>query len=308
MPTMNVNASLLIKASPEKIYPIISNLNYWETWSPWVLAEPSAAITVAKDGKYHEWTGEIIGSGNLKVVDEVENKSVSMDLNFLKPWRSFAKTTFELTPQKEGTLVQWTMESRLAFFLFWMKKQMEIFVSMDYNRGLLLLKDLIETGGTNSTLSFRGSKPFYATKYVGIKTSCPFSEIGNHMERDFTELMPYLMQNYRELLTGNGLSIYHKTEIVKDRVVYTAAHPVSEIPKNLPEHFVVGELPKFNAYTIRHTGPYRHIGNAWAAGMMHQRSKKFKATRAIPPIEVMYNSPTNTPEKELISEILFPVR
>ena len=70
MPKMNVNKSILIDATPAKIFPIINDLNNWEQWSPWTLAEPTAKITVAKDGKYHDWDGDIIGSGNLKITSE----------------------------------------------------------------------------------------------------------------------------------------------------------------------------------------------------------------------------------------------
>ena len=57
---MNVNKSILIDAAPEKIFPIINDLSNWEQWSPWVIAEPTALINVAKDGKYHDWDGDII--------------------------------------------------------------------------------------------------------------------------------------------------------------------------------------------------------------------------------------------------------
>lgn len=305
---MNVNKSILIDAAPEKIFPIINDLNNWEQWSPWVLAEPTATINVAKDGKYHDWNGNIIGSGNLKIESEVENQSVVMQLQFLKPWKSKALTKFHLKKTKKATLVCWSMESSLPFFLFWMKKQMEVFVGMDYDRGLAMLKDLVETGNTNSNLEFKGVKSFHATKFIGIKTVCAFSAIAENMERDFGELMPYLMQNHQDKISGNGISIYHDVNVVKDKVSYTAAHPVSEIPADLPVGYYVGELPKFSAYTIRHTGPYHHIGNAWAAGMMHQRAKKFKSSRKQPPMEIMYNSPINTPPNKLISEILFPVK
>ena len=59
---------------------------------------------------------------------------------------------------------------------------MEIFVGMDYDRGLALLKDLVETGKTNSNLEFKGIKTFHATKFIGIlqkiwseilENSCP---------------------------------------------------------------------------------------------------------------------------------------
>ncbi|MGB1448944.1 MAG: SRPBCC family protein [Flavobacteriaceae bacterium] len=308
MPKMNITKSIHIDAAPEKIFPIINDLSNWNTWSPWVIAEPTATVNVAKDGKYHDWDGDIIGSGNLKIEEETKNKSVVMNLQFLKPWKSKAITTFQLKKTKKGTQVSWTMESSLPFFLFWMKKQMEVFVGMDYDRGLAMLKDLVETGKTNSTLEFKGVQPFHATKYIGIKTSCAFSKIAENMGRDFGAMMPYLMQHHQDKMSGHALSIYHKVDVVKDTVTYTAAHPVSEVPADLPSEYHQGELPEFSAYTIRHTGPYHHIGNAWSAGMMHQRAKKFQPTRKIVPMEVMYNSPMNTAPEDLISEILFPVK
>ena len=116
MPKMNVNKSILIDATPEKIFPIINDLNNWEHWSPWTLAEPTVKITVAKDGKYHDWDGDIIGSGNLKITSEVEHQSVVMNLQFLKPWKSKAITKFHLKKTQKGTLVHWTMESSLPVF------------------------------------------------------------------------------------------------------------------------------------------------------------------------------------------------
>ena len=76
MPKMKVIKSIYIDSAPEKIYPIISDLNNWQEWSPWVIAEPRAQLNVASDGKFHEWDGDIIGTGNLKIQDEVENKKV----------------------------------------------------------------------------------------------------------------------------------------------------------------------------------------------------------------------------------------
>lgn len=308
MSKMNVLESIHIDASPEKIYPIISNLAHWKAWSPWIIAEPSAIITVAKDGQYHEWDGKIIGAGNLKIVSTLSGREVVMALTFLKPWKSKAITRFKLTQTEKGTQVEWIMESRLPFFLFWMKKQMEIFVGMDYQRGLQMLKNLIETGSVPSKLKFLGEKTFHATSYVGITTQCSISEISTQMEKDYTRLMTHLMAHCKDHLRGHPLSIYHKWEFKKNRVKYTACHPVETIPENLPEDFTQGELPKTRVYSIRHTGPYRHIGNAWSAGMMHQQAKVFKSSRKIHPMEVMYNSPKDTPENELISEVLFPVK
>lgn len=307
MPKMNVESSILIDAAPEKIYAIISNLHQWKEWSPWVLAEPDAQIDVSEDGKHHSWDGKIIGSGKLTITEEKINERVVMDLCFLKPWKSQAKTLFVLEPKKEKTKVSWKMKSKLPLFLFWMKTQMETFVRMDYDRGLTLLKDLVETGSTNSILDFKGSVKFEASPYIGIETQCAFSTLGAHMERDFTQLMQYIMslpEEYR--CHGKGISIYKKINLVRDQCTYIAAYTLARVPDKIPTPFVSGNLPEFSAYTIRHTGPYRHIGNAWSAGMMHQRNKVFVSHKKIHPMEIMHNSPTNTAENDLISDILFP--
>lgn len=308
MPKMNVLQSIHIDALPEKIYPLISNLNHWNRWSPWILAEPNAKITTTNEGNYHEWEGDIIGAGNLRIESSQPNVSVAMALTFLKPWKSSASTCIHLHKTKKGARVEWTMDSRLPFFLFWMKKQMQTLIGMDYQRGLNLLKDLVENDSIPSTLQFKGLKPFHATDYIGITTRCPISEIPTHMERDYTRLMSYLMQYAQEHMCGYAFTLYHKWELTNDRVQYTACHPVSKCPAHLPEGMAFHHLPKLSAYTIRHTGPYRHIGNAWAAGMMHQQAKRFRPNKKIPPLEVMYNSPKNTPENELVTEVLFPVR
>ena len=51
------------------------------------------------------------------------------------------------------------MNSSLPLFLFWMKEQMQVFVGMDYNRGLLLLKDLVENGKAHSQTRFSRNDP-----------------------------------------------------------------------------------------------------------------------------------------------------
>jgi len=57
----------------------------------------------------------------MQITSEEENKIIKSDLQFLKPWKSFARVNFMLEPQGEGTKVSWTMESKLPFFMFWIK-------------------------------------------------------------------------------------------------------------------------------------------------------------------------------------------
>ena len=45
------------------------------------------------------------------------------------------------------------------------------------------------------------------------------------MERDFTALMAFVMTHCKAIMNGDALSIYHKFDVVRGKVVYTAAYP-----------------------------------------------------------------------------------
>jgi len=307
MPKMNLTRSITINKKPSEVFPLISNFDNWGTWSPWLIMEKGVKVTVADDKKYYEWEGDITGAGNMTITKEVENESINIDLQFLKPWKSTAKVGFTFAPDGEGTKVSWSMDSSLPFFMFWMKKMMVAFISMDYDRGLNLLKDLAEDGKVHSILDFKGGSSFDGCNYIGIKVDGSIDEIKNTMSASFGKLMDY-MKDKQDLMTGAPFSIYHKWDMVKKQSSYTACIPVSKTPENLPSGVITGTVPKTKTYAIHHLGSYRHIGNAWSAMYSRHRAKKFVPNKKIDPIEVYLNSPENTPENELQTEIHFAVK
>ena len=54
-------------------------------------------VNVSADKRSYDWESKRIGSGNMKVVDHEENKSVKYDLNFLKPYKSHADVTMTVS-------------------------------------------------------------------------------------------------------------------------------------------------------------------------------------------------------------------
>ena len=304
MPNMEVNRSIFIKKPVSTVYEQLNDFNHWSSWSPWLIMEPNVELEVSDDGKYYKWKGEIVGSGEMKVTAEKENVWIDYDLTFFTPYKSMAKVGFKLKEEEGGTLVTWTMSSKLPFFMFWMKRKMESFIGMDYERGLGMLKDYLEDGKVHSELSFKGKNTFDQTKYIGIPRETAITEIEKDMTSDYQKLMQYVKSAHPED-HDKAFSIYHKWDPVNNTVSYTAAVAVPEHPKKLPSGMVIGELPNIQVHTVHHKGPYRHIGNAWAAQQMWMRGKKFKMDKRFDPIEVYLNRPEDTPEKELESEIHF---
>lgn len=308
MPKMHIDKSIDIKAPKEKVFKTISDYNHWQAWSPWLIMEPEANVTVEADGKSYSWEGDKIGSGEMKITNEDLNKRLDMYLTFLKPWKSQAKVWFELEDGDDGvTKVRWLMDSSLPIFLFWMVKSMTAFVGMDYERGLSMLKDYIEMGNVPSSLNMEGINIYAGCKYIGIKRACDLSAVGTEMSNDFGKLNKWIEAN-EDNIADITFSIYHKWDMINRKVEYTSGVPVKEYPSDLGTDFVSGEIPKTSVYSIIHKGSYKHLGNAWSAGYNLIQNKVFKSNKKVHPFEVYPTVPGEVPDEELITKIHFPVK
>ncbi len=307
MPKIDISRSIEINASKSEIFKHLNDFNNWIPWSPWLLMEPEAKVTIAEDAKSYEWEGNRVGSGNMKVLEETSNDHINFELNFIKPWKSSATTNFKLEESGDGTKVTWTMYSGLPFFLFWMKKMMKAYVGADYERGLDMLKAKAENGEIHSKLEFTGSKQFEGCKWVGIKTDCMIDAVDVQMQADFGVLHAYAEEN-KENTGGQMMTIYHKWDIPNGKVSYTAALQVNDLPNDLPNPLIKGEIDKVSTYVLRHVGRYHHLGNAWSTLYSMIRNKELKTIRKIHPFELYMNNPQETAEKDLITDIYIPTK
>lgn len=306
MPKMHIDKSILINKSADEIYANISDFNNWESWSPWLILDNKTKVSVAEGGKFYEWESAITGSGNMRVLSEDQEKRIDIQLTFLKPWKSTANVAFTLNSKGESTEVHWIMNSKLPFFMFFFKKMMEVFVGMDFSRGLIMLKEQMEEGTVNTSLTVEGIRNIEGIKYIGIKASGKFSDVKELMGRDFGKLMKYAGENLTDKKGDYSFTILHQFSPVKDYMEYTAGVPVLDFDIELPEGFVKGEIPATKMHVIRQKGSYKFIGNVWSAQTSRFRSKVFKVNKKIAPMEVYLNNPQNTPETELETEIWYP--
>ncbi len=307
MPKLDVKKSIQINAPKEKIFKTLNDFNHWTKWSPWLIMDPNAKVAVSDDGKYYEWEGERVGSGNMNVIHETPDESIDYDLTFLKPWKSKSKVRFELKEEGKGIKVTWLMDSRLPFFMFWMKRMMTEFIGMDYERGLAMLKDYVEDGEVHSKLHFKGISHYDGCTYIGVKTDCTLDEVGPKMQEDLTKIGAYL-EKHQDKVAGEPFSIYHKWDMVGKKVSYTSGVPVTSVPEDLPEDMISGSIPSTKVYTLEHVGQYAHLGNAWSTMYNMHRGKVFKPKKGIHPFEVYKNNPGEVPDDELVTEVNFAVK
>ena len=192
MSRYHVQRSIQINADCEKVFETVADYRTWTTWSPWLCAEPDAQVNVTQDsssvGSVYSWKGEIVGEGEIEHHRLQPGRLIEDEIRFIKPFRSRSQVSFELESAGESTQITWHMHGSLPWFLFWMRSQMEVFIGMDYERGLRMLKEWIETGQILSKTRIRGVEPVGPLQMAGVRKTCSLSEIGPSMEAAFADV------------------------------------------------------------------------------------------------------------------------
>ncbi len=305
----DVTESVTVDKEVSEVYKSLQNFDEWPRWSPWLCQEPDCPVTVegAPGSTDHKqgWNGDFIGSGSMQIKSASENEKLDYDLNFIKPWKAHADVGFKLSPEGAGTRIEWWMNGNLPFFLFFMKNKMKAFVGSDYKRGLKMLKEYLENGNVPTATAVEGVVERPSAHYVGKRRSSAMADIGDAMSADLTELSK-MADDGRLPKPGGVFSVYHSFDMVKGTTEYTTGFTYESAPE-APADLETGELPAHKALLVKHTGPYRHVGNAWAAAMGATRVHH-KVNKGVDPYEVYSNDPHAVAEAEIETEVYIPVK
>jgi uncharacterized protein YndB with AHSA1/START domain len=150
--TFRVERSITVKAEPAKVYALLNDFHQFPGWSPWQNLDPAMQTTYSGapsgQGAVYAWTGnDAVGAGRMEILQTVPNTSVTVKLDFLKPFEAHNTTQYTLAPGAGGTTkVTWAMFGPSPYI----SKVMGVFVSMDsmigkdFERGLATLKAVAE--------------------------------------------------------------------------------------------------------------------------------------------------------------------
>ena len=307
----HVERSITIDVPAEKSFAVVQDFNEWPKWSPWLIMEPSAKVTVSGDGKsvgdVYSWSGELVGAGELEHKKVEAPSSTENEIRFIEPFASSATTGFRvasISGNPNQSKVTWLMDGKIPSM---MKDMMAAWIGMDYDRGLSMLKEYCETGDVVTKLEVPGETGRPAMSYLGISKECEFSKLSDSMGQAFDELDEKLKSIGVEP-KGRILAIYTEFDMIKSHVEYIAAFPVESEPESLPENVSFGQIPAHRAFHVAHAGPYRNVGNGWATGIQHLRVKKYKQSKSIMPYELMSTDIAGVPESEIRTDIYFPLK
>jgi polyketide cyclase/dehydrase/lipid transport protein len=146
-----VERSTTIDAPPARIYAQVANFHRWRAWSPWEGLDPDLRRTYTGpdtgSGATYAWAGNRkAGEGRMEITEASEPTRVSIDLQFLKPFKARNETVFDIRPEGSGARVTWAMTGRrtLVTKIMGVFKSMDAMVGPDFERGLASLKATVE--------------------------------------------------------------------------------------------------------------------------------------------------------------------
>jgi len=153
---VSVRRSIVIDAPPAKVFPLVNDLRAFSQWSPWSILDPKMTIAFAGPeagvGASMSWSSAHpdVGKGTQTITASDPDRRVSSALDFGDMGRAAA--VFDLVPDGAGTKVTWGLDATMnSPFERWLGLWLDEAVGAEYERGLLRLKALAETGAIPQT-------------------------------------------------------------------------------------------------------------------------------------------------------------
>lgn len=309
MPAYHVERSTVIPCDTDTVFDTVADFGTWTKWSPWLTIDKNAVVKISDDSSSvnsrYGWQGEIVGQGEMEHIELNRPTSIVDELRIRKPFKSKSGVGFKFEPVEGGTQVTWTMDGHLPWFMFWMKSMMQTFLGMDYERGLRMLREYIETGNVVSRTEVIGVEPLEARDVWGIRSSAPTDNVGPAM-RDALESLHAVIQD-SHAQPDELTSVYHPCNIKLRRFEFTAGYTVAP-GQTPPTELSHCHIPAGNFLHVRHTGCYENLGNAWSGAHQYAQHKKIKLAKKQNCFEVYRNSPESTAVEDLLTDIYLPLR
>ncbi|TWU20630.1 Polyketide cyclase / dehydrase and lipid transport [Novipirellula galeiformis] len=309
MPAFHVSRSLEIASPPEVVFDYVADFGNWTKWSPWLGIDPDAVVTVSSNpnsvGSIYRWKGDLVGQGEVEHLHLEPACRIEEEIRFVKPFKSKSKVRFVFEPAPSGTVVSWQMDGKLPWFMFWMRSSMETYVGMDYDRGLKMLREQLETGEVLSKTEVHGVESVPPIDFYGLSDTCPISEVGPAMDRIFSKIQMRLTE-VDVAIDASMLSAYHPCDLKQHEFRFTSGYAVGE-DEGMAAGLAHCHLRGGSALHVRHIGSYENLGNAWSGAYQYARYKKLKVLRQ-DAYEIYRNDPHSTPPCDRITDIYLPVK
>jgi hypothetical protein len=150
--TFRVERSIAISAPADRIYQEIVDFHRWTAWSPWEGLDPNLRRRYEGPdsgvGAIYAWEGtRKVGTGRMEIVNASAPTNLTINLDFLKPFKAHNQAHFSLAEGAGVTKVTWAMTGpkTLGTRIMSIFTSMDKLVGRDFEKGLAQLKSVAES-------------------------------------------------------------------------------------------------------------------------------------------------------------------
>lgn len=141
-----------------------------------------------------------------------------------------------------------------------------------------------------------------ALKVIQITTRAPMDELAGALGKIYMSVIQYL-QEIGENCSGPAFACYRNSDM--SSLLFDAGYVVD---KDIPEkgNMKMGTIPQCKVASHIHVGPYTGLPQKYEMLMQWAKDQGLEITGI--GYEFYFNDPRTTPQKELRTEIAFPVK
>lgn len=310
-----VERSIVIEAPQATVFAQVNGFHSFNQWSPWFAKDPGCKYVYEGPrqgvGSKLHWVGDpkTVGSGSQEIIESRPLDLVRIQLDFAG--QGVAVAHFTLAPEGKGTRVTWGFDSDLGMSPLsrYFGLLFDRMIGPDYEKGLAGLKTLAE--GLPKT-DFAGLEVEEVTvepvTVAYLATTCATDEasIASAIGAAYGQIGKFMKAHG---LGMAGAPITINTSWSDERYEFDAAIPVNrepaqEVPADSPVK--VKKTYGGRALKVVHRGAYRTMDETYDRLLAYAAAHGYE--KAGPPWDEYVTDPGNTPEADLRTHILMPVK
>lgn len=312
---VHVERSAVINAPPATVFALVNGYRMFNKWSPWSDRDPAAKYTWEGPdfgvGAKFSWTSEKadVGSGSQEIVESRAPEAVKVRLDFGA--QGVAWSNWALAPEAGGTKTTWScdIDTGAGPVGRWFGLMMDKWVGTDYAKGLENLKAFAEALPKDDFAGLRVEPIETQPVTVAfVNTSCAKDD------KAIAEAIGSSYAKVGQFMAKNGLkqaaavqTINHKyddTGYQFDAAIPVDHAPAAAIPADSPVQ--VKQTYAGKALKVVHKGSYHNMETTYRQMVAYMAAHGYEGASS--PWDEYVSDPGNTPEPELITNIVWPIK
>ncbi|HKQ98124.1 MAG TPA: SRPBCC family protein [Candidatus Polarisedimenticolia bacterium] len=312
---VRVERSAVINAPAATIHTLASGYKLFNKWSPWYERDPQAKYTYEGPdsgvGAKMSWASENkdVGSGSQEVTESQAPDKVKVKLNFGDggtAWSDWA-----IVADAAGTKVTWGCDIDMGAGPVgrWFGPMMDKWIGTDYEKGLANLKTFAESLPKDDFAGLAVEQIEAAPQTVAfVNAACAKDD------KAIAETIGASYAKVGQFMAKNGLkqaaavqTINHKYD--DSGYQFDAAIPVDHAPeKEIPADSPVQVKQTYagKALKVVHKGSYHNMESTYRQMIAYMAAHGYEG--AASPWDEYVSDPGNTPEPELLTNIVWPIK